>query len=95
MKMEHFRVTVLNRADKSDPGNLMLSAVADALVDGVHCGWMHGVVRAVPPDEASDFERIIAGLVNKILTKPMNPIRVEDTWKPELTVTIPEVEVLA
>lgn len=95
MRFENLRVTILNRADKSDPGNCLLRVIATAAVDGERCGW--SVLTAVEAHEFQEnaIERAVQQLILKILSKPKNVFTIEGL-PPEIesvTYEIPEVAI--
>jgi hypothetical protein len=85
VKVENMEVTLLIIADKSDPLNLFTSMHAKASIDGVLCGWR---ASSVTQDKGKAIEEAAAILIRKILTRPHNPLELNQNEPPDATFVI-------
>jgi hypothetical protein len=75
---DQYAVSFFGNSDKCDPLNTLAILSADAMVNGVKCGWSGETstvnVRGVTHDEIT--ERLLAGLADEIDAKPNQRIEV-------------------
>ena len=75
-KVEDLRVTVLDRADKSDPTKTLVAVDVRGYVDGKQCCWRGKAEWSGRPGESwyHMLERAIESLLKQIVAKPAQPV---------------------
>lgn len=95
MEFRNLKVTVLTKADASDPLNQTVVVGATATVNGKRCGWRADGL--VGEDWHETFSQTIGHLILKILAKPDNELVISGVPEPVegIRIEIPDVLVAA